>query len=161
CRFPGNPEVRWDFARPPLNAFWNMDDKTKGEQNDSCVTLYWPEEVMPARTKRAMAFSYGLGRFGLDPSQSALRLTVPGKPVPGREFSVIAWVKNPQGQQVTLELPAGMSLATGQPDTQAVARSKTELGQVSWRVKVAEDARPQMYTISAHMPGARASVKVP
>jgi hypothetical protein len=157
CRFPGNPEVRWDFEH------FDMNDKKKGEQNDSCVTLYWPEEIMPAHTKRAMAFSYGLGRIDVGSSgNGGLALTAPAKPYTGGTFAVTAWVRNPQpGQQVTLELPTGMSLVDERSETQAVGRGSPELGQVSWRVKVARDTKPNTYTLKARTTGTSASVQVP
>jgi hypothetical protein len=118
CRFPGNPEVRWDFTK---EAFWDMDARVHGSEPDSCVTLYWPEITMPAHTRRALAFSYGLGKVSGAGGDGRLALTAPGKPAVGGQFSVTAWVKQPTpGQNVTLELPAGMSLAEPQAATQPV-----------------------------------------
>ena len=136
CRFPGNPEVRWNFMQ------WNMNDRAHGEQDDSCVTLYWPEEVMAAKTRRALAFSYGLGRVDCGCGGDGAGPDGPGKPAPGGTFAITAWVKNPTpGQQVTLDLPAGMSLADAQNETQTVAGQQGP-GQVSWRVKVAAAQSP-------------------
>jgi hypothetical protein len=158
CRFPGNPEVRWDFTK---EAFWDMDDKTRGDQDDSCVTLYWPEVTMAPNTKRALAFSYGLGKVHVGPQGGSLALTAPGKPTPGGQFTVTAWIKNPKvGQTVTLELPAGMSVAETQGETQSVPPGTRDLAQVSWRVKVAKDAKPGTYPVMARTNTAKASVQV-
>jgi hypothetical protein len=160
CRFPGNPEIRWDFTK---EFFWDMNDKSKGERNDSCVTLYWEERMMPPKTKRAMAFTYGLGKISVDPSGGGqLALTYAPKPSLGSEFTVTAWVKNPTGgQSVTLELPKEMSFVSPNSDTQSVTVGKTELGQVSWKVKVSKDAKPDFYTIRGTSAGSKASIKVP
>src|SRR5262249_35015443 len=108
CRFPGNPNVRWDFTR---ESYWDMNDRTRGERNDSCVTVYWPELMMAPQSKRAMAISYGLGKISGDGhlEQSKLALTFNPKPTPGSDFTITAWIKNPRDdQQVALNLPAGM-----------------------------------------------------
>ena len=73
-----------------------------------------------------------------------------------------AWLKNPDnGQLVTLELPKEFSFVEPTSDSQNVVKGKSELGQVSWRLKVAKDAKPAIYKISATSVGAKATVDVP
>jgi hypothetical protein len=161
CRFPGNPDVRWDFSK---DSFWDMNDRSRGEHNDSCVTVYWPEIDMPAHSKRAMAITYGLGRIAgdsrLEPAQ--LALTFNPKPTPGSDFTITAWIKNPHnGQQVTLNVPDGMTLIDPSVPNQSVSRGKTPLAQVSWKVRVAHDARPELCKITASTRGVSATVDVP
>jgi hypothetical protein len=43
----------------------------------------------------------------------------------------------------------------------AVVKGSTDLGQVSWKVQVADRAKPGIYEVSANIQGARASVDVP
>jgi RNA polymerase sigma factor (sigma-70 family) len=160
CRFPGDPNVRWDFTR---DAFWDMNDPTKGPA-DSCVTLYWPEELMRANTRRAMAFSYGLGHISSEGAMqpSKLALTFNPKPTPGSEFTVTAWIKDPhQGQQVTLNLPRGMSLVEPGLASRRLTPGRTNLAQVSWRVKVAADARLELCKVTATTNGVQAFIEVP
>jgi hypothetical protein len=124
--------------------------------------LYWPEIVMPPRTKRAMAFAYGLGNVDVSKGDSSLAVTAPGKPKPGAVIRAIAWVKNPTaGQAVTLELPHGMSIDGSDSATQRVPRGGSDLEQISWPVRIARDAKPGVYTITARSDKAKASVKVP
>ena len=118
-----------------------MNDKTKGEQNDSCVALYWEERKMAAQEKRAFAFSYGLGKISGDGMKKGtkLALTYNPKPTAGSEFTVTAWLKNPeQGQAVSLEVPKEFSFVEPTADTQQVSKGKSELGQVSWRAESGE-----------------------
>jgi hypothetical protein len=160
-RFPGNPEVRWDYTK---DSFWDMNDKTKGERNDSCVALYWEDRKMAASEKRAFAFSYGLGKISGDGMKkgSKLALTYNPKPTAGSEFTVTAWLKNPdQGQQVHLEIPKEFSFVEPSSEMQQVSKGKSELAQVSWRLKVAKDCKPSIYKITAHSAGAKATADVP
>jgi RNA polymerase sigma factor (sigma-70 family) len=160
CRFPGDPNVRWDFT---ADRFWDMDDPARGPK-DSCVTLYWPETIMRPHSKRALAFSYGLGRISSDGAvrASKLALTFNPKPTPGSEFTVTAWIKDPrQGQQVTVNLPTGMTLVEPASASQRLPPSRTELAQVSWRVKVSPDARLELCKVTASTNGVDATVEVP
>lgn len=161
CRWPGNPEERWDFTQ---TKFWDMDDKTKGENNDSCVTVYWEARTIESGAKRAMAFTYGMGKIsGIDGDKNAqLALTYAPKPPPGGQFTVMAWVKNPaEGQKVKLALPYGMTFAENDNNAErAVAKGNTDLSQVSWTVKVAKDVGLGKYTIRATTPGAQAKLEV-
>lgn len=159
CRWPGNPEERWDFTK---TKFWDMNDKAQGEKNDSCVTLYWDTRVMGPGTKRAMAFTYGMGKIsGLDGDKNAqLALTYAPKPPPGGSCTVTAWVKNPsQGQKVKIDLPAGMTLADDNAE-QPVNKGGTDLSQVSWKVKVSDKTQLGKHAVKATTTGAQAKVDV-
>lgn len=159
CRWPGNPEERWDFTK---TKFWDMNDKAQGDKNDSCVTLYWEAQNMGPGNKRAMAFTYGLGKIsGIDGDKNAqLALTYAPKPPPGGQFTITAWVKNPsQGQKVKLALPDGMTLAEDNLEL-SVAKGSTDLSQVSWKVKVDKDAKLGKYGVKATTTGAQAKVDV-
>lgn len=159
CRWPGSPEERWDFTK---TKFWDMNDKAQGEKNDSCVTLYWETRTMGPGTKRAMAFTYGLGKLsGADGEKNAqLALTYAPKPPPGGLFTVTAWVKNPaQGQKIKLALPDGMSFIDDNPEL-SVNKGVTDLSQVSWKVKVGNFAKLGKYPVRATTTGTEAKLDV-
>jgi hypothetical protein len=131
CRWPGNSEKRWDWEYKAMND--------PPEKKDSCVVLYWEDQVMEPNAKRAMAFTYGLGRIASSGS-GQLGLTVGGSFQPGKVFTVTAYVKEPtEGQKVKLVLPPNLSLAPGndgeeQKEEQVIEKGR-DYSQVSWRVK--------------------------
>lgn len=154
CRWPGNKAMRWDIE--PFEAMNANPDK-----KDSCVTLYWAYRVMNPGEKRQMAFTYGLNTIsGLEAGAQGdgrLALTAGGDFRPGREFTVTAYVKNPQpGQVVTLKLPAGFAFATGHQAEQAI-KGGGEYNQVSWRVRAGPAGG---HTLEAESGGARATYRV-
>jgi hypothetical protein len=125
CRWPGNSEVRWSWEPTDMN-------QPADERKDSCVALYWAERKMAPREKREMAFTYGLNALS---GGGNLSLTVGGSFKPGGEFTVTAYVKDPEeGQTVKLKLPAGLSLVRGQQAEQTLQRSGNYT-QASWRVQ--------------------------
>jgi len=135
CRWPGNSEKRWQWDYTAMN-------EPPDEKSDSCVVLYWKEQSMEPKTRRAMAFTYGLGR--LASSSGAIGITVGGSFQPGKVFTITAIVKNSyENQTVKLNLPKALSLVKGeggedQQEEQAVEAGK-ELSQVSWKVKAHEE----------------------
>ena len=71
---------------------------------------------------------------------------VGGSFVAGKDFTVTAYVKNPQaGQTVKLSLPDGLSFVSAQQAEQAV-EVRGDYSQVSWRV---HSARPGEYLLRA------------
>ncbi len=109
------------------------------EKNDSCVVLYWEDRPMEPGTRRAMAFTYGLGRISSS-SDGKLGITVGGSFQPGGVFTVTAYVKDPvPGQKIKLSLPRGLSLALGEEGheqaNEQVVDQAAEYSQVSWRVR--------------------------
>jgi hypothetical protein len=136
CRWPGNSEKRWQWDYQAMN-------EPKDQKKDSCVVMYWEEQLMEPIARRAMAFTYGLGRIASS-GEGELGITVGGTFQPGKVFTVTAYVKDPQeGQKVKLHLPKGMTLdqrdnEADQKEEQTVERSK-EYSQVSWRVKASEE----------------------
>jgi hypothetical protein len=131
CRWP-DKWARWEWDFRPMNE--------EAEKKDSCVVVYWAEQDMPPGTKRAMAFTYGLGRI-TSTGSGGLGLTVGSSSIrPDKEFTVTAFVKNPEpGQKVKINLPrtGGFSLAAGQGEEQTVEKG-TDYSQVSWKVKAGE-----------------------
>jgi len=106
---------------------------------DSAVTIYWNPQVLPPGSSREMAFTYGLGTIASSEGGGQLALSAAGAFEPGGEFTLTAEVRDPvKGQTVTLELPEGFSLVSGQM-TQSVpplARSaSTSFSPVTWRIR--------------------------
>jgi hypothetical protein len=138
CRWPDNPAKRWSWTYEPINKL--------PEKKDSCVVLYWmghanqsgEEDVLNPGERRAVAFTYGLGRMASSGS-GKLALTGGGLFHPGKVFTITAYVKNLEGQRVKIQLPEGLSLDKG-PDgveqslEQTVEKGK-DINQVSWRIR--------------------------
>jgi hypothetical protein len=130
--------VGWDVKI----AAENKDKPIK----DTCVVLYWAEKSMDAGEVRHMAYTYGLNPISTPEGAGNLALTVGGSFVVGSDFTVTAYVKNPQpGQQVTLTLPEGLAFVSGQKPEQAV-EGKGDYSQVSWRV---HSKKPGEYVVRA------------
>jgi hypothetical protein len=131
CRWPDTSEKRWDWEYKPMNE--------PPEKKDSCVVLYWEDGPMEPGARRAMAFTYGLGRISSS-GDSKLGITVGGSFQPGRLFTVTAYVKDPvEGQKIKLRLPGGLSLAPAdggeEPAEEKVVHQAADYSQVSWRVR--------------------------
>jgi len=130
CQCNNSSEVRWGWEFKPMNA--------DPQKKNSCVVVYGPVESLPAGGKRAMAFTYGLGRvtsiygggLGLTLGDLLIR--------PHHEFTVTAHVPNPEpNQKVRIHLPenGGFSLVPGQEEERIVARGTDH---VSWTVRAGE-----------------------
>jgi hypothetical protein len=132
CRWPEYSEKRWKWDYQPMNA--------DPQKKDSCVVLYWEDETLKPGSRRAMAFTYGLGRMSSGSGQ--LGLTVNGSFRPGKVFTVTAYVKDPkEGQKVKLHLPRGLAIDKDQgeqTEEQTVEVAK-DYSQVSWRVRAANE----------------------
>ncbi len=152
CRWPGS-EARWEWEPK------SIDDQTDGGRDkDSCVALYWMPRPLNPGERRDMAFTYGLNRISATGSGSRLGLTAGGSFRVGGEFTLTAYVKNPQaGQKVKLEpLPDGLQLVEGQ-DTEQVVTEGGEYGQVSWRIR---SSRVGEYPLEVTLGGAHAGYTV-
>jgi hypothetical protein len=113
----------------------DVEGKVKG---DSAVTLYWEERVLEAGQSREVGFSYGLGRVAGRQGKGQLALTVGGSFKAGEEFTVTAYVGNPQPDQtVTLNLPDDFELVDCQA-TQSVPMppegAARRISPVTWRI---------------------------
>jgi hypothetical protein len=85
CRHPElkfGLNAKWEWEYTPMN-------QPRGQKPDSCVVLYWAEEMMPAGATRVMAFTYGLGTISSTGGDSGnLAVTLGGSFQPGRVFTV-------------------------------------------------------------------------
>ena len=113
--------------------------KTYDEQGDSCVVMYWPQDVLRPGKKREVGFAYGLGNVSASDSAGRLGLSVGGRFVPGGEFTLTALVANPKPkEELTLTLPDGFKLVSGElkqnvppvPDNAA-----RQTSSVTWKIK--------------------------
>jgi hypothetical protein len=130
CHWPGS-FARWEWEPKPIA------DVAENGKKDSAVALYWNERELQPGERRDMAFTYGLNRIAKSgPAGSRLGLTAGGRFRPGGEFTLTAYIKNPEdGQRVKLEdLPDGLRLLEGQ-DPEQVVRKGGEYSQVSWRIR--------------------------
>ncbi len=112
---------------------------------DSAVTMYWDPKPLAAGATRELGFSYGLGAIATTgAAKGKLALTVGGTFRPGGEFTVTAYVSNPEaGQTLKLELPDGFALVDsaaeqGVPALQPDAGRRTS--PVTWKVRSANKA---------------------
>src|SRR5205807_2993772 len=91
----------------------------------SCVVLFGPVEPLAAGGKRALAFTYGLGRI-TNLQSGGLRLSVDRSSIhPGQEFRITAYARNAEpNQRMRIHLPeyGGFSLIGGQEKEQVVAK---------------------------------------
>ncbi len=142
CRYPGNPEIGWDWKPQPIKP---PDE----ESGDSCVAIYWDEKELQPGETRHMAFTYGLSKLEVG---DLLALRVPAAVQPGREFVVTGIVWNPKnGQKVKLELPEGLSFASGEKAEQEVKDVKDAgrgQARVFWRVRAGGQGTSQINATS-------------
>ncbi|MFO0926072.1 MAG: hypothetical protein U0736_03410 [Gemmataceae bacterium] len=135
CRYPNNPNMKWDWDPEPMG-------------DDSCVAVYWPEKQLAPKETLHVAFTYGLGRLEIS---DQLALSAPAAVQPNREFVVTAYVYNAaKGQKVTLELPPELELIGEAGQEVEAAAERT---QVFWKVKA---RREGTFQIEARSGGARA-----
>jgi hypothetical protein len=162
CRWPGNKEMKWE-----INPIEEM--RSNAEKPDSCVVIYWAYQKMNGAEAghsgdvRDFAFTYGLNSIsGLDGGPGGdgrIALTTGGSTRPGREFTVTAYVKNPNEEQtVKLILPEGFAFAKGHQAEKKVEGVKDGLAQVSWRVRASQ--KEGEYTLEATSGPARATKSV-
>jgi hypothetical protein len=152
-----NPEL----AQPPHKDRRCQQEKTLWEvpvfpiktlqPADSCVTMYWNERVLKPGERREVGFAYGLGNVASDTDAAGrLGLSVGGNFKPGGEFTLTALVSNPQrNETLTLELPAGFQLVSGEavqqvPEVPPGATRRTS--PVTWKIKAGGDGS---YTLKA------------
>lgn len=131
CRWPGNPDVRWEWQPKAMND-------PPDEKPDSCIALYWAYRKMFPGEKREMAFTYGLGT--VSGASGSIGVATHGATRPGGIFTVTAYVKQPSpGQRVTLQLPAELVLEPEEtPEKTIPAVEPGKDGQVSWRVHASQ-----------------------
>jgi hypothetical protein len=116
-----------------------------------------PRALNPGE-RRDAAFTYGLNRIAATGRGSRLGLTAGGNFRVGGEFTVTAYVKNPEaGQRVKLEtLPDGLKLIEGQELEQTVPGGG-DYAQVSWRIRALSAGE---FTLAAAAGGAHVEYKV-
>jgi hypothetical protein len=133
CRHPElkfGLNAKWEWEYTPMN-------QPRGQKPDSCVVLYWAEEMMPAGATRVMAFTYGLGTISSTGGDSGnLAVTLGGSFQPGRVFTVTAYIKDAEeGQRATLRLPGELTLEENETTAKPVRPEAGGLSQVTWRVR--------------------------
>lgn len=106
--------------------------------DDSSVAIYWEPRELNPKSKREVAFTYGLGTVSAD---DKLGLTVGGSMYVGGELSVVALIADPNVKSATLTLPKNMELIEPKSLTQNVspprqgADGKVRPTNATWRVR--------------------------
>ncbi len=112
CHYPGS-QAQWDWEP--------MEPIVRNERGDSCVALYWAEITMNPGDVRMMGYTYGLSELSLGAGDTPIALSAPATVQPNSEFVLTAYVWNARpGQTITVELPEGLTLASGETETKDV-----------------------------------------
>jgi hypothetical protein len=130
------PDNRLGGACKDNGTLWTVPLHPIHQLNDSAVVLYWePRPLLPGQS-REMAFTYGLGQVA---GKSDLALTVGGSFVPGGEFTLTAYVRDPKrNENLSLELPPGFTLVQGRsqaPVPPLPADRSTRVSPVTWKIR--------------------------
>lgn len=121
-------KTKWAFPLAPIHTL---------DSGDSAVTVYWdPRELNPGES-REVGFTYGLGR--VSSSGGSLALTVGGSFVPNGEFTLTAYVSDPNpGAKLQLFLPQGFSRVEGDEIVSVPplpADGSTRISPVTWKIR--------------------------
>ena len=132
CTWHGANYQVWDVPAMPANG-------------DSDIVLYWDAQPLKAGGKRELAYAYGEGIAASPESEGRVTIALGGSFVPGRLFSVTAYVEDPtEGQSLSLQLPAGMERVEG-PAVQPVPPPEgSGRSVVVWKGRV---LRPGRYPV--------------
>jgi hypothetical protein len=148
CRWPGNSEVLYEIKPkdgPKAGQLTAMNDPPD-QPKDSCVVLFWAKKAMNPGEKRDMAFTIGLNKLAIsgtaalpgDKKGAQIGLTARESVKPGEEFTVTAYVTNPQAdKKVKIVLPKGFSLVGSEPDEKTAPAAKDGFSLVPWKVRSA------------------------
>jgi hypothetical protein len=154
CRWPDTGKTtRWNID--PVESM-----RANPEKPDSCVVLYWPYRPLSPGEVRKLAFTYGLNSLSSAEGggDGRLALTTGGSTRPGREFTVTAYVTDPEaGQAVRLILPRGFSLVGGQ-EAERPVEGGGKMGTASWRVRSPEKGGD--FVLEAASGAARTTLKL-
>jgi hypothetical protein len=116
--------------RTPLGALFDPD---------SAVAAYWPPRPLAAGGRRLVGLAYGLGRVAGGEAGGKLAVLCDGLAYPDKVFTVQAVLRDiPKDQTLTLQLPAGLTLADGEPTVPAPAvpaDASRQQSTVTWRVR--------------------------
>ena len=130
------PDEVWLTHWPGSGAPWKYD-LTWAFGHDTAIGLVYAPRNLEAGARRHLRFTYGLGSISSTVTKNArLSLTAGGPFRADGKFWLVALVQAPQaGQQVQVELPAGLRLAAGQDAGKPVAAGR-EYSQLSWLIEI-------------------------
>jgi hypothetical protein len=147
CRFPGQA-AGWNWGAE------SMQPTVSEEKPDSCVALYWSNDILNKGESRNVGFTYGLGT--LEISGGTLALSVPSSVQPNSDFVVTAYVWNAKkGDKVKLTVPAGLKLASGEGDEKTIEEDGAR-SQVFWHLRSGNRGE---YTLEAVKDNAKSKPK--
>jgi hypothetical protein len=149
------PDLRMQWQGRPMRqqlTGWEVPVRSMKtlKPHDSAVVMYWNERPLNPGAAREVGFAYGLGDVASGEGHGRLAVTIGGSFTPGGEFTVTAYVRNPQpGQHLTLSVPEGFELAEGIAD-QVVPPLPPDASSpnspVTWKVRAAR--RTGQYTLT-------------
>lgn len=158
---PNNSEAGYDIDIGDLAP---KGKKAGDGFKDSVVFLYWNERDTNPGETRNFVFSYGLSEISKPTGSSGGNLSIShGSNIFAKKsFALTALVRNAvKGQEVSLELPPGVSLASGENLNRKVEEvdKATTMSQVSWKITV---DKPGDYTfkVSTDKNASQAKIKV-
>jgi hypothetical protein len=124
-----------------------------GNLDDSAIAIYWKEAPLEPGADRAREIGFEYGLWNLARQGSRLAATVDGSFRASGELTVIAYVSRAGAENtdetVTLELPAGFTLAAGaatQPVPKRLAGAARANLPVTWKVR-ADTAGKHAFTV--------------
>jgi hypothetical protein len=114
----------WDLRAVPANG-------------DSAMGMYWENRTINPGGKLELAYAYGQGIAGNPENEGKVQLALAGSFEPGKRFSVLAYVEDPQpGQTLTLDLPPGMERLEGKEVQPVPAPGDGGNSLVLWKGRV-------------------------
>ena len=121
---------------PGAFATWNFDRTTKIGKDSAAGIYFEPRNLRPGEV-RTIGYSYGLGAISSTRTKNAkISLTAGGPFTAGGKFWLTALVQNPKSNQsLTVSLPEGLSVGSGESVTKPVPVGTESFTQLSWLVQ--------------------------
>jgi hypothetical protein len=108
---------------------------------DSCAVLYWPDKELKPKQKRSLGFTYGLGHVIPRSTQDdtlQMGLTLDGDFEPGKDFTILAYIRNPKaGQKLKLVAPDGLTV-NGENEQIIRKPINNDTSLVTWTLRAAK-----------------------
>jgi len=130
------PDEVWLTHWPGSNAPWAYN-RTRPFGHDTAIGLVYAPKNLEPGDRWHLRFTYGLGSISSTVTKNArLSLTAGGPFRADGKFWLVALVQAPQaGQQVQIELPAGLRLAKEHDAVKPVAAGR-DYSQISWLIEI-------------------------